>query len=173
MQNHVAQANTAEARLREVLAAGDVAAVRRLVAATGFFSDTEVAIAAELVEEALARGAVSGYRFLLLEWQGGLLGYTCYGEIPGTIGSYDLYWIVVAPDRQGQGLGQRLLAATEADIATLGGRLLYAETSARPQYAPTRGFYMASGFQAAAHLPDFYAPGDGKVIYAKALPAAG
>ncbi|MEZ5543478.1 MAG: GNAT family N-acetyltransferase [Pseudomonadota bacterium] len=158
--------------LRTTPQPGDVAAVRALVHTTGFFSAAEVGIAAELVQESLSQGSASGYEFLLLEQAQTLLGYTCYGEIPGTAGSYDLYWIVVAPDRQGRGLGQQLLAATETAVRARGGRLLYAETSARAQYAPTRHFYERAGFHAAARLPDFYAPGDGKVIYAKALIAA-
>ena len=168
----MAQASAADPVLRTALQPADSAAVRTLVQATGFFSSDEVGIAAELVEEALARGAASGYRFLLLEQSGTLLGYTCYGEIPGTTGSYDLYWIVVAPAQQGRGSGRRLLEATEAHIGALGGRLVYAETSSRAQYAPTRKFYEGTGFHAAARLPDFYAPGDGKVIYAKSLQPA-
>lgn len=164
---------SAEPAWRTTLHAADTAAVRDLVEATGFFSADEIAIAAELVAERLARGAASGYEFLLLEQGGRLLGYTCYGKIPGTTGSYDLYWIVVAPDRQGRGLGQQLLAATETAVRDGGGRLLYAETSARAQYAPTRRFYERAGFHAAAELPDYYAPGDGKVIYAKVLAPAG
>lgn len=158
-----------DAVLRTTPQPSDIAAVRELVRDTGFFSTDEVAIAAELVEETLTRGADSGYAFLFLERDGELLGYTCYGEIPGTTGSYDLYWIAVSATRQGGGIGRRLLAETEARIAAAGGRLLFAETSARAQYAPTRRFYERTGFHAAARLPDFYAPGDGKVIYAKAL----
>ena len=155
--------------LRESPLATDTDAVRALVGSTGFFSAAEVDIAAELVEEALSKREAGGYRFLLLELQEALVAYTCYGEIPGTAGSYDLYWIVVAPGYQGRGLGRWLLAETEARIDKLGGRLLYAETSSRPQYAGTRRFYTSRGFREAARLPDFYAPGDGKVIYAKSL----
>lgn len=173
MHGDTERAARAEPAWRATLQAADVDAVRELVDATGFFSAAEVAIAAELVAERLAQGAASGYEFLLLEQDGRLLGYTCYGEIPGTTGSFDLYWIVVAPDRQGQGLGQQLLAATETAVRDGGGRLLYAETSARAQYAPTRRFYERAAFHAAAQLPDYYAPGDGKVIYAKALAPAG
>jgi len=54
-------------------------------------------------------------------------------------------------------------------MAALGARRVYADTSARPQYAPTRAFYEASGYAPTAFLEDFYAPGDGKVIYVKVL----
>ena len=43
---------------------GDVAAVRMLVAETGFFSTEEQQVAAELVEETLARGSAAGYDFV-------------------------------------------------------------------------------------------------------------
>jgi ribosomal protein S18 acetylase RimI-like enzyme len=46
---------------------------------------------------------------------------------------------------------------------------IYVETSCSERYAPTRGFYQRLGFAEQARLPDFYAPGDGKVIYVKTL----
>lgn len=150
---------------------GDPDRIRRLAAATGFFSAEEVAIAGELAAEALARGASAGYDFRFADYADELAGYTCFGHIPGTDGSFDLYWIVVAPAHQGQGLGRRLLVASERAIATGGGGRIYVDTSTRPQYAATRRFYVACGYQEAAVLPDFYRPGDGKVIFAKSLPS--
>jgi ribosomal protein S18 acetylase RimI-like enzyme len=160
-------------RLREAPEAGDPDRVRALVAATGFFSDEEIAVAAELVEERLARGMASGYSFLFAE-EGPdrrLAGYSCYGRVPLTQASFDLYWIVVGPESQGAGLGRRLLAESEAAIAAVGGTALYAETSGRLQYAPTRSFYRRCGYREAAVLVDFYAPGDDKIIFAKRLDA--
>jgi hypothetical protein len=61
------------------------------------------------------------------------------------------------------------LRATEAAVIALGGRSLYAETSSRPLYAPTCGFYHGCGYREAALLADFYGPGDGKVIFEKQL----
>lgn len=147
----------------------DPEAVRRLAAATGFFSATEVTVAGELVEEALRRGAESGYRFLFAEGEEALAGYACYGPIPLTRSSFDLYWIVVRPELQHGGLGRRLLQAAEAAVAASGGTLLYAETAGRAQYAPTRAFYRRAGYRLAAELPDFYAPGDAKLIFEKRL----
>jgi GNAT superfamily N-acetyltransferase len=160
---------TAAPAWRDTVRPGDPAAVAALCAATDFFSPAELEIAAELAAERLAQGERSGYVFLFAEDGAGLAGYTCYGPIAGTAHSYDLYWIVVAPGRQGAGLGRALLAETEARIARLGGRRLYAETSSREQYAPTRAFYLARGFLQDALLEDFYAPGDGKAIYVKVL----
>src|SRR5262249_14485492 len=101
---------------------GDIAAVRDLVATTGFFSAEEIAVAAELVEERLARGPASGYAFFFADAVAGLAGYSCFGRIALTQASYDLYWIVVAPAAQRTGLGRRLLGATEAAVMALGGQ---------------------------------------------------
>lgn len=145
----------------------DRCAVRQIVGSVGFFTAAEVAVAVELVDERLAKGAVSGYHFVFAETEGQLQGYTCYGPIPATVASYDLYWIAVAPPSQGRGMGRALLAETERLVRQSGGRRIYAETSGRELYVPTRAFYERNGYQRAAVLADFYAPEDDKVIYVK------
>jgi D-alanine-D-alanine ligase len=140
----------------------DIAA---LCAATGFFTPDEIAIAEELAADRRTRGAASDYRFVLADAQGGLAGYACYGPTPGTREAWDLYWIVMHPRAQGSGGGRALLESVLADMAAGGGRRLYAETSSKPQYAPTRAFYAAAGFTLQAVVPDFYASGDGKQIW--------
>ena len=147
-------------------------AVRRLVASTGFFSDAEVEIAVELVDDALSKGqAASGYHFVFAEEDGRPVGYVCFGPIAGTAASYDLYWIVVDAERRGGGVGRLLERACMNAARGLGGRRLYVDTSSRAQYEPTRAFYRACGDTDVAQLDDFYADGDGKVIFVKALDA--
>jgi ribosomal protein S18 acetylase RimI-like enzyme len=158
---------------REVLRPEDAGAIAALVRATGRFSSAEVAIAVELVQDGLRHGAQGDYRFLVADRDGSVAGYSCYGAIPGTQASFDLYWIAVDPQLQGRGLGRRLLACTERRVADLGGRRLYVDTSGRPDYARTRAFYLAAGYRVEATLPDFYADGDAKLIFAKALSPAG
>jgi ribosomal protein S18 acetylase RimI-like enzyme len=154
---------------RETLSTQDSAAIQRLVQSTGFFSAAEVAFAVELVEEHLVKGPASGYHFLLAETRGTLAGYTCFGPVPGTEASFDLYWIAVHAEFRQRGIGRRLLQRTEDAIRRMGGLRLYAETSSRDQYLPTRNFYRVAGFEQAAFLPDFYRQGDGKRIYLKRL----
>ena len=149
----------------------DRQAVGRLVRATGFFSEEEIGIAMELVEERLANGNASGYFFLLAEEGNRLIGYACFGPIPGSVHSFDLYWLAVDPGEQGRGVGRTLMAAAEQIMAGWGARRIYADTSSRPQYEPTRAFYLACGYLEEAFLTDFYAPGDGKVIFVKTIPA--
>jgi ribosomal protein S18 acetylase RimI-like enzyme len=48
-----------------------------------------------------------------------VVGYTCYGRIPGTKYSWDLYWIAVGKRFQRRGLGHKLMQATEERISRL------------------------------------------------------
>lgn len=154
---------------REQLRDSDPDKIEALVRATQFFSPEEVGIARELADDAFANREHSHYRFVLAEQSGVLAGYACFGRIPGTRSAWDLYWIVVAPTSQAQGLGRQILCKVEARVSAANGDQLYAETSSREQYGPTRRFYSRCGFREAAEFPDFYAPGDGKIVYVKQL----
>jgi GNAT superfamily N-acetyltransferase len=167
----VKENETGDIVYREDVVASDRDAVRRIVVSSGFFSPAEVAIAVELVEERLAKGLLSGYRFFFAGHGDRTIGYTCFGPIPGTLSSYDIYWIAVHENWRGRGIGRRLLFLTEARIAGAGGRMVYADTSSQPQYAPTRHFYERCGYLRTAFLAEFFGPGDGKIIYAKDLRA--
>ncbi len=154
---------------RQHIKPSDIEAIADIVEESGFFSDEEIEIAIQLAEEKLDQQESSSYRFLFAEIENQVVGYTCYGLIPATVGSYDLYWIVVAKDLQGLGVGKMLMAETEQLIYQNGGRQIYAETSSRDQYQPTHGFYETCGYHQEAFLNNFYAEGDGKIIYAKIL----
>jgi ribosomal protein S18 acetylase RimI-like enzyme len=156
---------------RETAEHSDIEAVRALVAETGFFKTEEVAIATELVTERVNRGPESGYNFIFAQDNGAIAGYACYGPIAGTQASYDLYWIVVRPGRQREGIGRALLTRVEAAIAAAGGKQIYVDTSSTELYGPTRRFYRAAGYRKITELSDFYRSGDGKVIFQRTLTA--
>ena len=111
----------------------------------------------------------SGYHFVFAEQGDDVAGYACYGPIACTVASFDLYWIAVDPQFQRHGIGRLLMAAVESRVAEAGGQRIYIDTSGKPQYSPTRAFYERSGFRCDAQLADFYAPGDDRVIYVKAV----
>ncbi len=160
--------------LRSQLVESDIDLVTRVTRDTGFFSPEEVDIACELATLNVAQGEItSGYYFLVQDAPTAIAAYACYGPIPGTQTSFDLYWIVVSPTLQGKGVGRTFVQAVEHRVRTAGGKRLYADTSSRDQYAPTRAFYARCGFEQAAFLDDFYAPGDGKVIFVRKLPTSG
>ena len=85
------------------------ARLEQLTAATGRFRPEEVATALELLDESLAGD--EDYRFLGAYDGDEIVGYACWGRTPGTAGTCDLYWIVVDPVRQQQGIGTELLGA--------------------------------------------------------------
>jgi hypothetical protein len=43
------------------------------------------------------------------------------------------------------------------------------ETSSQPRYEPTRQFYLRLDYREVARVPDFYKPGDDRIIYAKSF----
>jgi ribosomal protein S18 acetylase RimI-like enzyme len=157
--------------LRDIPRPGDETAVRHLVERAGVFSQAEIAVACELIEERLARGlAATGYHFLFAEEQlGRPLGYACFGPIPLTQTSWDLYWIAVDPARRGRGIGRRLMMEVEHQATAAGATALFVDTSGRPDYETARAFYNSLGYRIAAEFADFYAPGDGKVVFRKNL----
>ena len=158
--------------LREQVQPEDLSAVRQITESSGFFQEAEVDVAVELVQARLFQGAASGYFFLFAEAAsqlGGTVGYSCFGPIPCTQRSFDLYWIAVHDRCRRIGLGTLLLAESEGIIRRMAGRRIYVETSSRLQYEPTRSFYIRNGYRQEALLPEFYAPGDGKIIYMKEL----
>ncbi|MDZ7371200.1 MAG: GNAT family N-acetyltransferase [candidate division KSB1 bacterium] len=161
--------NTSPATFRRTVLPQDRESVREIVTSAGFFYPAEIPIAVELVNERLEKGEASGYHFIFAEIDGKTVGYACYGPIPCTMASWDLYWIAVHQKVRGQGIGKALLRECEAAVRNAGGRRLYIETSGRELYAPTRAFYLANGCILEATLKDFYAPGDDKCIFVKVL----
>jgi len=143
--------------------------VRAMTAATGMFHAPEIEVAVELVDDRLAKGAASDYLFLFAELDSATLGYACYGRDTMTESSWELYWIAVDPQTQGSGIGRRLLELVERDARARGATQLFVETAGRPIYQPTRAFYLATGYTLVAELPDYYAPGDSKCVFAKRL----
>ncbi len=155
-------------RLRSLVAA-DRGRVDAITRATGVFREEEVAVALE-VFDASCRPGQTDYHTLGAEVGGRLAGWICWGETPCTEGTWDLYWVAVDPTVQGAGVGSALTEAMESQLRAGGrARLVVIDTSGRPDYAPTRAFYQARGYAIAGVVPDFYAPGDDQVIFAKGL----
>ncbi len=154
---------------RDEVRPGDPGVVRRLCESSGFFSAAEIDMAVELVEERILKGTASGYHFLFAQYGETAYGYACYGPIPGTDASWDLYWIAVQEEKRGHGLGRKVQVEVERRTVLFGGRRIYIWTSSREQYQPTRRFYERMGYTAEARLKDYYKPGEHLIIYAKVL----
>ncbi|MEJ5375793.1 MAG: GNAT family N-acetyltransferase [bacterium] len=158
-----------QVKLRQEVLPQDVASVRSIVVSAGIFSQQEVDVAVELVQEALFSGPSSGYHFLFAEKEGRTIGYACYGPIACTASSFDLYWIAVEKSFQGEGTGNTLLSQVENLVVQQGGTRLYVETSSRAEYEPSMRFYTSRGYVREASLENFYSEGDHKLILVKEL----
>lgn len=157
-------------KIRRTIDTPDRPAIESLLEATAFFNAEEVGVAMELVDDRLVNGEGSHYRFLVAEEEGVAVAYACWGPIPGTVASADLYWLAVHPRQQGQGIGRQIVREAERWMGEQGRPRVYLETATRSQYAPTRAFYVSCGYRLVAELEDYYAPGDGKAIFLKVLP---
>jgi len=133
------------------------------------FKPSEVVVAEELIDSYLHDPSGSGYYVFVAEVDLLVVGYICYGPTPLTEGTWDIYWIAVAPEKQDQGIGSALTVFAEDKIREAQGRLVLIETSSTPQYERTRRFYLYQGYEIICRIPDFYAPGDDKLIFQKQL----
>lgn len=144
-------------------------AVERILIDTGMFRDDEIVVALEVIDSYLANPDRDYTALGAFTQDGELIGYSCHGPTPCTLGTWDLYWIAVAPSAQRAGAGSALLQEVERRLAELDARMLLIETSSQPRYEPTRGFYTRHGYHEVARVPEFYAPGDDRVIFAKRI----
>lgn len=85
----------------------------------------------------------------------------------------ELSWLGVHPDYQGEGVGSRLLAALEDELAPRGIARVQvgtvAEESEEPAFAATRHFYLSHGFRQIKRERDFYSRGRHRILLEKEL----
>jgi ribosomal protein S18 acetylase RimI-like enzyme len=158
------------------MVAADRSGVFRILENAGNFTPEEVATALELIDEWLELGEHSGYLTYVLEARdevsAEVLGYVSFGPTPLTESTYDLYWIAVDKSKHRGGVGKRLLKFAEEEIVRRGGKMLLIETSSQETYGGTIQFYERTGYELVGKVPEYYKPGDDKLIFAKRLPTA-
>ncbi len=133
------------------------------------FKPSEVVVAEEVIDSYLHNPHRAGYHTLVAEVDSTIAGYICYGPTPLTEGTWDLYWMAVAPEKQDQGIGSALMTFAEEEIRKAQGRLAIIETSSKPEYEKTQRFHLRHGYEVVCRIPDFYAPSDDKLILQKRL----
>jgi ribosomal protein S18 acetylase RimI-like enzyme len=152
--------------LRE-LEPGHRPALLTLIGSVELFSEDEKVVAVEVLDSYMEHPGKDYHALGAFTHRDVLLGYACYGPTPCTAGTWDLYWIAVSGDARGRGIGTLLMEEVERRLVHLNARLLLIETASRADYAPTRAFYERRGYEVVAIVPDFYAPGDDRVIFAR------
>ncbi len=149
----------------------DAPAIERLATGTGVFTPDEIRVVNEMLDGFFDPQPRDDHTFLI--YRNGnpndVAGFACYGPTPLTDGVWDLYWICVDRATQRHGIGSELLKRIEQQLCSQNARAIFLETSDSDAYATAREFYSRHGYECIAHIPDFYAVGDGKVLYRKDL----
>ena len=144
--------------------------IAALLAATPAFRPEEATIALEMVDETLDPRPDTDYEWVVAEQAGRLVGFACFGPVPLTLGTFDLYWIAVDPATTRLGVATKLDEAVLAQVSKRpGARWLLAETSTTPEYAPACAFYGRRGYRLLGRLADYYRPGDDRLTFGKRL----
>jgi ribosomal protein S18 acetylase RimI-like enzyme len=151
------------------MTARDKPAVMQMLRNMPEFKPAEAVVAEEVLDSYLHDSIRSGYHVFVADTDSSVVGYICYGPTPLTEGTWDIYWLAVAPEQQSKGIGKSLLAFAEGNIKQASGTMAIIETSSRPEYEATGRFYRTQGYELACHIADFYAPGDDKLIFIKRL----
>ena len=131
------------------------------------FNVEEKAVALELIDEALSKPEQDYYHIFVYEDENKILGYHCIGKRALTDGVYDLYWIVVDPEKQNNGIGKKLLDHAEKFAKEKNGRWILAETSSKVSYNATRNFYFRNNYTIVAQIKDFYTTKDDLIVFGK------
>ncbi|SLN20642.1 GNAT family N-acetyltransferase [Pseudooctadecabacter jejudonensis] len=108
--------------------------------------------------------------FWLTCHKGGEAVGLCY-TVPEELaeGTWNMLALAVRPDMQGKRLGAALVKTAEQHLKNKGQRILIVDTSGTDDFALTRQFYAQNGYEEEARIRDFWAHGDDKVIFRKAL----
>jgi ribosomal protein S18 acetylase RimI-like enzyme len=147
------------------LRAEDLARVKAVIDSTALFPS-------ELMDDMAApflAGAADAELWFVAAPGGTVSGVAYCAPERMTDGTWNLLLIAVHQDSQGQGLGAALTRKAERTLAEQDVRVLLVETSGTPAFERTRAVYRQLGYAEEACIRDYYAEGDDKVVFWKAL----
>jgi ribosomal protein S18 acetylase RimI-like enzyme len=141
-----------------------------LLQQTAVFNEQEIDVAMEMVDLVLMKKDRGEYQtFCYHDGDNQFMGYICFGPIPMTDSSYDLYWIAVDKKVAGKGVAAELVRFMEERVVKEGGKKIYVDTSTTPKYETARAFYEKHGYRIICVLDNFYRERDHKIIFMKDL----
>ena len=148
----------------------DTTALLALANAAIGFEPNEVEELSKMLTDYFRGDNDSGH-FWLTDDDDGLVAAAYCAPERMTNGTWNLLFIAVRPDRQGQGRGTAMVRYVEQMLKEGGGRLLLIETLA--SFKRTREFYCKCGYEEEARIRDFYDAGYDKIVYRKVLGVQG
>jgi ribosomal protein S18 acetylase RimI-like enzyme len=139
--------------------------------ALNLFDTDEMKFMSELVDNFFNESLGEGHYWIVND-DNGITSAAYYA--PESFGQnvYNLYFIGVSPNQQGNGIGSSMLKYVENHLKELGERLLLVETSGLPNFEKTREFYLKNNYEKEATIREYYKEGDDKIIFRKKLPKA-
>lgn len=147
----------------------DVEDVKQIVASTGFYSENEVSVAVDLVQERLDRGLACDYLFIFAERDGHAISFVCFGPIPCAKYNFEMYWMATRNDVRRTKIGREMLKRVERVVWAFGGRALYLSTSSKQVFMPAREFFLKSGYRIEATLLNFYDENEHRMMFSKSF----
>lgn len=148
----------------------DRARLLNIAISTGLFTDGEAEALLGGVLSAFTSGTLpSGHQAVSIRNRAGepALGWSYFAPDQYAEDVWNVWWIGIDPQKHGTGAAQTLLRYIEDKVALVDGRVLVIETSSGDALARARRFYLAQGYAECGRIPDFYAPGESKVIFAR------
>jgi len=144
--------------------AGDIPALQEVLDKTGLFPSDMLP---DMLAPSLTGETEAFWLTCFVEGTAVGLCYTAPEDhAPGT---WNMLALAVHPDLQGRRLGTTLVTAVEQHLIAREQRILVVDTSGTEAFARTRQFYAQAGYEEEARIRDFWAEGDDKVTFRKAL----
>ncbi len=137
------------------------------IPALGAIAETSGLFPADLMADMIAPGlAGEDDTWLVAEEDGAIAGFAFARPEELADRVWNILAIAVDPDARGASHASNLLHAMEAKLDA---RMIIIETTQRPEQDAARAFYAKEGYEQVAHVTDFYADGEDKIIYRKVM----
>jgi ribosomal protein S18 acetylase RimI-like enzyme len=137
----------------------------RVTVAAGMFTAEEAGFVPGLFADALAEPRGGEHGLVVDEVDGQVVGVAYWHPVEAADRVVDLTMLAVDPASQGRGLGRALMRHAEDRARSAGQRLMLVMTSGTEQYAGTRRFYAAVGYDEEARVRDYWEDGDDMVLF--------
>ncbi|MDR1694967.1 MAG: GNAT family N-acetyltransferase [Lactobacillaceae bacterium] len=150
---------------RNKLTPQDPENIRVIAQSTGFFDEKDTELSADIAQYILEEGDDEEHEFIFAEDDDKTVAFACFGMVPDSEASYELYWLSTLNEYRGKGIGKEVIAKLLNDIKKAGGRKLFLKTCGTDKYAPTRMFYEKCGFKLEGVLKEYYDEDEDCYIY--------
>ena len=147
----------------------DSPALVALSGTSGLFKPEELEAVRGMLDEYHATNVSNGHQILTYDEGGMPVGVVYFAPKEFADRVWELLMIAVDVPRHRRGIGTLMLQAVEGAVRAANGRMLLIETSDKSGFERTRQFYRKHGYSEVAHIPDYFAEGDGKASFIKRL----